>query len=82
MITIVEYQDEQRVFILQTAFSVNLRGIAEEHFRDALENSANEIQYPYIAVTIYSDDGKTYIGSRVFETVKDAIEWWQERCCN
>lgn len=78
MITVVEYQDDTWNFNLQTAFSVNSLEIAKEHFADALANSAEECQNPYIALTIYADDGKTYIAGDLFKTVESAIEWWVE----
>ena len=80
MITVVEFRGSDYNFTLHTAFSVSSLDTAKEHFSDALENSSNECQYPYIALTVYSDDGKAYIDSDVFTTIKSAIEWWEEKC--
>lgn len=82
MITVVEYQDEKGEYNLQTAFSVKSADIAKEHFENALENSSIECQYPWIAVTIYADNGMTYIDGDIFKTIKSALEWWEERCFN
>ncbi|BAQ22905.1 hypothetical protein AU156_gp196 [Edwardsiella phage PEi20] len=82
MITVVEYRDDQGEYNLQTAFSVKSADIAKEHFSTALENSSNECQYPWIAVTIYADDGMTYIDGDIFKTTLAAFEWWEERCSN
>lgn len=82
MITVVEYRDDQGEYNLQAAFSVNSVDIAKEHFSGALENSANECQYPWFSLTIYTDDGKTYINGDIFKTVTSALEWWEEQCSN
>ncbi len=82
MITVVEYRDDQGEYNLQVAFSVNSVDIAKEHFSDALENSANESQYPWIAVTIYADDGMKYIDGEIFKSEISALKWWEERCSN
>lgn len=80
MIAIVGYQDGDYNFNLHTAFLVDSVDIAKGHFADALENSSNECRYPYIALTIYSDDGKTYIDGDIFKTVESALEWCEEKC--
>lgn len=82
MITVVEYQDEVGEFELQTAFVSSSPDIAKNHFETALENSANECNHPYIALTIYSDDGMKYIDGDIFKTLISALEWWEEKCYN
>lgn len=82
MITVVEWQDDNREFNLQTAFCVNSTDVAKEHFISALENSSNECPTPYISLTIYSDNGMNYIDGDIFKTVKSALEWWEETCFN
>lgn len=66
MVTVVEYQDSEGALCLQTSFGIVPLEIAKEHFSDALENSSNECRHPYIALTAYSDDGRTYIDSDFF----------------
>lgn len=82
MITVVEYRDDQGEYNLQTAFSIKSSDIAKEHFSSALENSANECQYPWISIIIYSDTGMKYIDGDIFKTAISALEWWTEKCCN
>lgn len=76
MITVIEYHDGYE-FNLHTAFCEKSSSIAKEHFDDALENSSTDYQYPYIAVTIYSDNGKSYIDGNTFKTAASALEWWE-----
>ena len=82
MITVVEYRDINMDYNIQAAFVGNDVNLAKEHFIAAFENSEEDSQYPYIAITLYEDDGRNYVGGDIFKTLEDVIEWWEDKCSN
>lgn len=77
MIILVEWLNEGGNYELHTAFHSSSK-YAKGHFEDALENSSTECSYPYISLTVYSDDGKTFLYSENFKSTDSAIFWWNE----
>ena len=80
MITILEYLDEEGLQCTHTAFSNAAidKSKVKEYIEDALESSSMERKYPYITLTVYSDDGSSYIDGDVFKTSISAFEWWEQ----